>query len=325
MLSNSSRLRWRLRKAAARFLTSLASRLLNPLTSGGTNSATVILPFPRFFGAEETPAEPASLEAPAFPIYFLPLAERLLGVPEVWLSPLDALRCEDAAPDPRWLLEPGGPVRLPRERSLYESSTSSSSSSSSSSMSEPEEGSESESIILTSLTVMRGVSDFMEIAAGDMVVGRTAEEMGGAIWAREKNWCCTSILEVGVAVDPLRGSKIERVEDVRSTLLVVVGGCGRVQGSAGKLGLAGVEEWVWICQMKRKSVRSVSGPGRVKQPRNGLACSADISSAVEPARNQLGNQLMRLTADYRTTDRGEQEESKRRGFGLQAGSRELGN
>lgn len=76
--------------------------------------------------------------------------------------------------------------------------------------------------------------------------------------------------------------------------------------------------------MKRKSVRSVSGPGRVKQPRNGLACSADKSSAVEPARNQLGNQLMRLTADYRTTDRGEQEESKRRGFGLQAGSRDLG-
>ncbi len=94
-------------------------------------------------------------------------------------------------------------------------------------MSEPEEGSESESIILTSLTVMRGGSDFMEIAAGDMVAGRTAGEMGwwgGAIWAREKNWCCTSILEVGLAVDPLRGSKVERVEDEdgRSTLLVVV-------------------------------------------------------------------------------------------------------
>ena len=38
MSSNSSRLRWRLRNAAARFLTSLASRLLRPVTSGGTKS-----------------------------------------------------------------------------------------------------------------------------------------------------------------------------------------------------------------------------------------------------------------------------------------------
>jgi hypothetical protein len=96
-------------------------------------------------------------------------------------------------------------------------------------MSEPEEGSESESMKLTSLTVMEGGSDFMEIAAGDMVAWRAVGEMGwwgGAIWAREKNWCCTSILEVGLAVDPLRGSKIERVEDGRSTVLVVavVGG-----------------------------------------------------------------------------------------------------
>ena len=306
MLSNSSRLRWRLRKAAARFLTSLASRLLNPLTSGGTNSATVILPFPRFFGAEETPAEPASLEAPAFPIYFLPLAGRLLGVPEVWLSPLDALRCEDAAPDPRWLLEPRGPVRLARERSLYESSTSSSSSSSSS-MSEPEEGSESESIILTSLTVMRGVSDFMEIAAGDMVAGRTAGEMGwwgGAIWAREKNWCCTSILEVGVAVDPLRGSKVERVEDGRSTLLVVVGGCGRVQGRLGNWASFGVlvskSEWVWICQMKRKYVsflcQGLAWAGKAIPEWTGCSAQRYIyTSAVEPARNQLGNQLANET------------------------------
>ena len=38
MVSNSSRLRCLLRKAAARFLTSLASRLLKPVTSGGTKS-----------------------------------------------------------------------------------------------------------------------------------------------------------------------------------------------------------------------------------------------------------------------------------------------
>src|SRR5258706_15088972 len=111
MLSNSSRLRWRLRKAAARFLTSLASRLLNPVTSGGTNSATVILPFPRFFGAEETPAEPASLEEPAFHVYFLPVAERLLGVPEVALQTLGSLRVVDATAGKRWPFGAGGPVR----------------------------------------------------------------------------------------------------------------------------------------------------------------------------------------------------------------------
>ena len=38
MFSNSSRLRCLLRKAAARFLTSRASRLLSPVTSGGTKS-----------------------------------------------------------------------------------------------------------------------------------------------------------------------------------------------------------------------------------------------------------------------------------------------
>ena len=40
--SNSSRFRWRLRNAAARFFTRRASRLVNPDTSGGTKSFVVI-------------------------------------------------------------------------------------------------------------------------------------------------------------------------------------------------------------------------------------------------------------------------------------------
>lgn len=42
--SNSSRLRWRERKAAALFLTRRASRLLSPVTSGGTQSLVLIGP-----------------------------------------------------------------------------------------------------------------------------------------------------------------------------------------------------------------------------------------------------------------------------------------
>lgn len=52
MASNSSLFRCRLRKAAARFFSKRASRLLKPVTSGGTKSLVVILsPLPRPFFA----------------------------------------------------------------------------------------------------------------------------------------------------------------------------------------------------------------------------------------------------------------------------------
>ena len=51
MHSNSSRLRCRLRNAAARFFTRRASRLLRPVTSGGTKSFVLIVD-PRGFFAE---------------------------------------------------------------------------------------------------------------------------------------------------------------------------------------------------------------------------------------------------------------------------------
>lgn len=48
MVSNSSRFLWRLRNAAARFFTNLASRLLRPETSGGMKSLVVMRsPAPR--------------------------------------------------------------------------------------------------------------------------------------------------------------------------------------------------------------------------------------------------------------------------------------
>ena len=52
MFSNSSRLRCRLRNAAARFLTRRASRLLRPVTSGGTKSFVLIVEPRGFFAAE---------------------------------------------------------------------------------------------------------------------------------------------------------------------------------------------------------------------------------------------------------------------------------
>ena len=55
MSSNSSRFRCLLRNAAARFLTSLASRLVRPVTSGGTKS--FVLTHVRGFLAVEGAAE----------------------------------------------------------------------------------------------------------------------------------------------------------------------------------------------------------------------------------------------------------------------------
>lgn len=52
MHSNSSRLRCLLRKAAARFLTNRASRLLNPVTSGGMKSLVVTRSPRGFFVAD---------------------------------------------------------------------------------------------------------------------------------------------------------------------------------------------------------------------------------------------------------------------------------
>lgn len=52
MHSNSSRLRCLLRKAAARFLTNRASRLLNPVTSGGMKSFVVTRSPRGFFVAD---------------------------------------------------------------------------------------------------------------------------------------------------------------------------------------------------------------------------------------------------------------------------------
>ena len=52
MFSNSSRLRCRLRNAAARFLTRRASRLLRPVTSGGTKSFTLTALARGFFAVE---------------------------------------------------------------------------------------------------------------------------------------------------------------------------------------------------------------------------------------------------------------------------------
>ena len=61
MSSNSSRFLWRLRKAAARFLTSRASRLLRPETSGGTKSL-VLMHARGFFADEAAEAEAGAAE-----------------------------------------------------------------------------------------------------------------------------------------------------------------------------------------------------------------------------------------------------------------------